>query len=95
MTNPLRLKLKRMFFKALNLQWVAPELREDHGELVLAQAGSLPKLIEVADIGAELHAHTTASDGIWTIEQYADFAIAKGFHTIAITDGEAEVLTVA
>ncbi|MBL4702809.1 DNA polymerase/3'-5' exonuclease PolX [bacterium AH-315-I18] len=84
--KPVAAKTEEDVFKALNLQWVAPELREDHGELVLAQAGSLPKLIEVADIGAELHAHTTASDGIWTIEQYADFAIAKGFHTIAITD---------
>lgn len=84
--KPVAAKTEEDVFKALNLQWVAPELREDHGELALAEKNKLPKLIEVSDIKAELHAHTTASDGIWSIEQYADFAIARGYHTIAITD---------
>ncbi len=84
--KPVAAKSEEDVFKALDLAWVAPEMREDHGELSLAEKGKLPKLIEVADIKAELHAHTTASDGIWSIEQYADFAIDRGFHTIAITD---------
>ncbi|MAX27004.1 MAG: DNA polymerase III [Phycisphaeraceae bacterium] len=84
--KPVAAKSEEDVFKALDLQWVAPEMREDHGELTLAEKDKLPKLIEVADIKAELHAHTTASDGIWSIEQYADFAIDRGFHTIAITD---------
>lgn len=84
--KPVAAKTEEEVFKALNLSWVAPELREDHGELALAEKDALPKLIELADIKAELHAHTTASDGIWSIEQFADFAIARGFHTIAITD---------
>ncbi|MFG0247961.1 MAG: DNA polymerase/3'-5' exonuclease PolX [Phycisphaeraceae bacterium JB051] len=84
--KPVAAKSEEDVFKALDLAWVAPEMREDHGELTLAEKDKLPKLIEVADIKAELHAHTTASDGIWSIEQYADFAIDRGFHTIAITD---------
>jgi DNA polymerase (family 10) len=84
--KPIAAKTEEDVFKALNLAWVAPEMREDHGELTLAENGKLPKLIEVSDVKAELHAHTTASDGIWSIEQYADFAINRGFHTIAITD---------
>lgn len=84
--KPVAAKTEEDVFTALNLQWVAPEMREDHGELLLAENNQLPKLVEVSDVKAELHAHTTASDGIWSIQQYADFAIARGFHTIAITD---------
>jgi DNA polymerase (family 10) len=46
----------------------------------------LPRLIEVADIRAELHAHTTASDGSLSIEELAAMAKGRGFHTIAVTD---------
>lgn len=84
--KPVAAKTEEEVYQAMGLAWVAPEMREDHGELALAEKNELPKLIEVADIKAELHAHTTASDGIWSIEQYADFAISRGFHTIAITD---------
>jgi len=67
---------------ALELPWMAPDLREDRGELT----SPLPTLIELADIKAELHAHTTASDGALSILQLALAAIARGFHTIAVTD---------
>src|SRR3990172_9504114 len=45
------------------MPWIPPELREDHGEIQAALAGKLPKLIEVKNIKAELHCHTTWSDG--------------------------------
>jgi DNA polymerase (family 10) len=81
-------------FNALGLAWVPPELREDRGELALAErshgsadAGvGLPELLELGDIVSELHTHTTASDGTWSIEENARGAAARGFHTVAITD---------
>lgn len=73
-------------YKALGLDWIAPELREDRGEIALAENNNLPKLIELRDIKAELHAHTTASDGKWSITQLAQAAADRGFHTVAITD---------
>jgi DNA polymerase (family 10) len=73
-------------FKALGLAWVPPELREDHGELAQAEKNALPQLVTVEDIRAELHAHTIASDGAWTISELAEAAIARGFHTVAVTD---------
>lgn len=73
-------------FKALKLSWVPPELREDRGEVVLAEKDELPDLIEVSDIKADLHTHTTASDGMWTIEQLALAAAERGYHTVAVTD---------
>ena len=59
-----------------------PELREDRGEL----KGELPDLIKLDDIRAELHAHTTASDGAMSIRELAEHAKHRGFHTIAVTD---------
>lgn len=73
-------------YKALKLAWIPPELREARDEIELAQSNKLPVLIELADIKSELHAHTKASDGKWTIRELADAAIDRGFHTIAVTD---------
>ncbi len=73
-------------YEALGLAYVPPELREDRGEIALAQRDELPDLIELSDIRAELHSHTTASDGRWSIEELALAAAARGFHTVAITD---------
>jgi len=73
-------------YKALGLAWVPPTLREDRGEVALAKNQNLPTLIELGDIKAELHAHTTASDGKWSIRELALAAADRGFHTVAITD---------
>ncbi|MEE9213055.1 MAG: DNA polymerase/3'-5' exonuclease PolX, partial [Phycisphaeraceae bacterium] len=89
-------KTEQQVYDALGLSWVPPELREDRGEIVLAEndfrhkAGAgiagLPKLIALADIQSELHAHTTASDGKWSIRELASAAAERGFHTVAVTD---------
>jgi len=73
-------------FAKLGLAWVPPELREDRGEILVAEKKAIPTLIELSDLKAELHAHTRASDGSMTIEGLVDAAKGKGFHTIAVTD---------
>ncbi|MEL6329805.1 MAG: DNA polymerase/3'-5' exonuclease PolX [Planctomycetota bacterium] len=70
-------------YRALELAWVPPELREDRGELEL---GETPRLIELDDVRAELHAHTTASDGRMELDELASRARDRGFHTLAVTD---------
>ncbi len=70
-------------YETLGLPWIPPEAREDRGEL---EAKSPWRLVELADIKAELHAHTTASDGSMSIVELAGAAKARGFHTIAVTD---------
>src|SRR5690606_8988681 len=50
-------------YQTLGLPWIAPELREDRGEIEAAQQGKLPTLITQADIRSDLHMHTTWSDG--------------------------------
>jgi DNA polymerase (family 10) len=70
-------------YAALGLPWIPPEIREDRGELALKKT---PRLVEVADIRAELHAHTTESDGSMTLEELVRQARSRGFHTIGVTD---------
>jgi DNA polymerase (family 10) len=73
-------------FKALGLQYIPPEIREDKGEIEAALKGDIPELVELKDIRGDLHAHTVASDGSNTIEEMAKAARAKGYEYIAITD---------
>ena len=73
-------------YAALGLDWIPPELRENNGEIELAEAHALPKLVEQRDIRGDLHMHTTATDGRATLEEMAEAARALGYEYIAITD---------
>jgi DNA polymerase (family 10) len=78
-------------YAALGLPWIPPELREDRGEVEAAQSGKLPKLIQFSDIRAELHCHSTWSDGRLSIIQMAGAAIQRGRKVLAITDHSASL----
>lgn len=85
--KPLAATSEEAIYDALCLPFIEPELRRDRGELDRAPPRREPRrLIELADVRAELHAHTTASDGKLEIEELARAAKARGFHTLAITD---------
>ena len=56
-------------FKALGLPLIAPEMREDQGEIEAAQSGSLPILIQASDLRGDLHVHSNWSDGGSSIEE--------------------------
>jgi DNA polymerase (family 10) len=47
------------FYKALGMQWIPPEMREDTGEIELALDNKLPKLVELSDIKGDLHDHSS------------------------------------
>lgn len=79
-------KTEAEVYEKLGLSWIAPEMREDRGEIALMEKGQVPRLIELTDIQCELHAHTTASDGVWSIRELAAAAADRGFHTVAVTD---------
>lgn len=82
--KPVASKSEEEIYEALDLPWIPPELREDRGEV--SDGYEPPALIELDDVAAELHAHTTASDGKMTIQELAKRAQKRGFHTIAVTD---------
>ena len=81
-------------YRALGLPWIAPELREDRGEIEAALANRLPRLIERGDLAGDLHAHTDWSDGTATLAAMAQAAKAQGLSYLAISD-HSRRLTVA
>jgi DNA polymerase (family 10) len=73
-------------YKALKLQYVPPELREDMGEIEAAEKRELPELIGESDIKGTFHCHTTYSDGVNTLEAMASAAKALGWQYLGIAD---------
>ncbi len=74
-------------YKALGLPWFPPELREARQEFEWASTSTgLPKLVELADIRGDLHAHTVWSDGTESIEEMVSAAQLRGLKYLAITD---------
>jgi DNA polymerase (family X) len=73
-------------FKALGMDYIEPELRENTGEIEAAINHSLPKLIGPDDIHGDLQMHTEWSDGSASINDMASEAKKMGYEYIAITD---------
>jgi DNA polymerase (family 10) len=73
-------------YAALDLDWIPPELRENRGEIALARAHELPKLVTQGDIRGDLQMHTDASDGKATLAEMVERARALKYEYIAITD---------
>lgn len=73
-------------YNALDLDYIPPELRENCGELDAAAKHTLPQLIVRSDIRGDVHMHTHESDGVNSIREMAEAAIARGLEYIAITD---------
>ncbi|MGH7215316.1 MAG: DNA polymerase/3'-5' exonuclease PolX [Tepidisphaeraceae bacterium] len=84
--KPVASRTEQDLYKKLGLPWIAPELREDRGEVAAGLEGRLPELIEAKDIRGDLHSHTTASDGTASIEQMAQAAIELGYEFLGISD---------
>ena len=74
------------FYAALGLAEIPPELREGRGEIAAAAAGTLPALLEPADLRGFLHCHTRASDGTNTVAELAEACRAQGYAWMGITD---------
>jgi DNA polymerase (family 10) len=73
-------------YAALGLPWIAPELREDTGEIEAALAGDLPHLVTSDDLTGDLHCHTVWTDGSATLDDMARAARARGYQYMALTD---------
>jgi DNA polymerase (family 10) len=73
-------------YRFLGYDWIAPELRENGGELAAARKGELPVLVELSDLRGDLHTHTTWSDGKDSLEDMVAAAQARGYAYYAICD---------
>jgi DNA polymerase (family 10) len=92
--GPLTCKDEAQLFKALGLEFIAPELREGTGEMEAASTNALPDLLELSDIQGVFHCHTNWSDGGNTLEEMAAAARGMGLHYLGIAD-HSQSLTVA
>ena len=73
-------------FAKLDLPFVPPEIREDHGEFAAGEKNDLPKLIEWTDLKGALHNHSNWSDGHNTLDEIAEYMDNLGLEYWAITD---------
>jgi DNA polymerase (family 10) len=77
---------ERDLYRALGLDYVEPELREDRGEFAAAENHTLPDLIEIENLRGTFHNHTTASDGRSSLEDMAAAAQELGLDYLGIAD---------
>ena len=73
-------------YRALGLDFIPPELRENRGEIEAAENGKIPRLIELENLRGTFHNHTTASDGRNSLEEMAEAAIELGLEYLGIAD---------
>ena len=73
-------------YRAVDLDFIPPELRENCGEFEAAKQHSLPKLIEKENLRGTFHCHTVASDGHNTLEEMAEAARELGLEYLGIAD---------
>ena len=73
-------------YKQLGLHWVPPELREDRGEFEIFEQQETLELVTDSDIRGVIHAHSTWSDGKYSIKEMADACIDRGYEYLGITD---------
>jgi DNA polymerase (family 10) len=73
-------------YRALELDPIEPELRENHGEIEAAEKHALPRLIEWSNLRGAFHNHTTESDGRSSLEDMVAAAKELGLEYLGIAD---------
>ena len=84
--KPVAGKTEEEIYAKLKLDYIPPEMRENLGEIDLAQNHALPNLITQKDLQGDVHMHTIETDGRNTIEEMAEAARERGYKYMAITD---------
>ena len=84
--QPVARKTEEEIYAKLGLDFIAPELRENLGEIEAASNHTLPALLELSDMRGDVHMHTVETDGRNTIEEMAEAARERGYEYMAITD---------
>jgi len=84
--KPVAGRTEEEIYAKLDLDYIPPEMRENLGEIELAEKHALPVIITQADLKGDVHMHTVETDGKNTIEEMAEAAKAHGYKYMAITD---------
>lgn len=73
-------------YRALGLEWVPPEIRENQGEIEAAKKKRLPELIDYRGIKGDLHCHSDWNGGANSIEEMAETAMKMSYQYLGISD---------
>ncbi|HEY8807491.1 MAG TPA: DNA polymerase/3'-5' exonuclease PolX [Candidatus Limnocylindria bacterium] len=84
--TPVASRTEEDIYAALGMDWIPPELREDHGEIDAALAHTLPALVTVEMLKGDLHTHSDWTDGRDTLPDMVRRARDKGYLYVAVTD---------
>ncbi len=83
---PLALHDEADVYAKIGLEWIPPEIREADGEVEAAESGRLPQLLQKDEVRGMIHVHSSASDGVRTIEQLARECMARGYSWLCLSD---------
>ncbi len=84
-------KTEEEVYDRVDLPYIAPELRENRGEIEASEEGRLPSLVRLEDIRGDLHAHTDETDGHHSLEDMARAAAERGYEYLGITNHSKKV----
>jgi DNA polymerase (family 10) len=79
-------KSEEEIYRRLGLDYIAPELRENRGEIKAAAKNALPELVDAGDLKGDFHMHTNYSEGRESLEVMVEKAETMGYDYIAVTD---------
>ena len=84
--KPLAVATEEAIYQHLGLPYIAPELRQDRGEIEAAEAGNLPHLVAKRDVLGDLHMHSDWGTGSHGLEDIARAAQRMGYQYVAMCD---------
>jgi DNA polymerase (family 10) len=84
--KPVAGRTEEEIYGKLGLDFIPPEMRENAGEIELAEKHAIPALVTERDLQGDVHMHTNTTDGRCTIEEMAQAARQHGYKYMAITD---------
>ncbi len=77
---------EKKIYRALGLNYIEPEMRENTGEIESAKKNKVPRLIELKDIQGDTHMHTKQTDGANSMEEMIEKAVSLERKYIVISD---------
>jgi hypothetical protein len=71
-------------YAALGLPFIPPEIRENHGEIEAAAAGTLPRLVDASQLRGDLHLHLPEQGEDASLEPWIGKAKSLGYAFLGV-----------